>query len=51
VEYLTPKHEIPEYKMMANDELIHVNNPDWQSPPNAYALNIGLIGPVNSGKS
>lgn len=23
----------------------------WQSPENSYILNIGLIGPVNVGKS
>jgi translation elongation factor EF-1alpha len=23
----------------------------WKSPENAYALNVGLIGPVNAGKS
>ncbi len=26
-------------------------NGKWKSPENAYALNVGLIGPVNSGKS
>lgn len=26
-------------------------NGKWKSPPNAYKLDIGLIGPVNAGKS
>lgn len=39
--------------MMSNDDAIikNVYNNEWKSPENAYVLNVGLIGPVNSGKS
>jgi GTPase Era involved in 16S rRNA processing len=39
--------------MMPHDDAIirQLYNDQWKSPANAYRLNIGLIGPVNSGKS
>ena len=53
VRFLTPKDEIPEVKMMSNDDVVsrQLYDDDWKSPENAYKLNVGLIGPVNSGKS
>lgn len=38
---------------MENAELVNAYkyNGKWKSPENAYTLNVGLIGPVNSGKS
>lgn len=53
VRFLSPKDEVPEQKMMSNDDVVvrELYNDEWKSPENAYKLNIGLIGPVNSGKS
>ena len=51
--FITPKHDLPEIKMMSHDDVIvkTIYNGEWKSPPNAYQLSVGLIGPVNSGKS
>lgn len=53
VRFVTPKDEIPEMKMMMNDDAVirELYDDNWKSPENAYKLNVGLIGPVNSGKS
>lgn len=39
--------------MMDSDELIRAEKykGSWKSPENSYVLNVGLIGPVNAGKS
>lgn len=39
--------------MMSNDDSVirTIYKDDWKSPENSYKLNVGLIGPVNSGKS
>ncbi len=39
--------------MMSHEDVVirTLYNDKWESPPNAYHLNVGLIGPVNSGKS
>ena len=39
--------------MMSNDDTVirDIYNDKWESPENAYKLHVGLIGPVNSGKS
>lgn len=39
--------------MMPPQELIRANiyGGKWKSPINSYTLNVGLIGPVNAGKS
>lgn len=51
--FLTPKDEIPELKQMSNEDVVirTIYNDKWKSPENAYKLNVGLIGPINSGKS
>ena len=38
---------------MPNDDVVikTVYNNEWKSPANAFKLNVGLIGPINSGKS
>ena len=38
---------------MSDEDVVvrQLYNDKWKSPPNAYRLNVGLIGPVNSGKS
>ena len=38
---------------MPNDDVVikTVYNNEWKSPENAFKLNVGLIGPINSGKS
>ena len=53
VRFITPKDEIPEMKMMSDDDAIMrtIYKDEWKSPENAYKLNVGLIGPINSGKS
>lgn len=53
VRFLTPKDEIPELKLMSNDDAVirTLYKDVWKSPENSYRLNVGLIGPVNSGKS
>lgn len=53
VRFVTPKDEIVEIKQMSHEDVVirTLYNDKWQSPENAYKLNIGLIGPVNSGKS
>lgn len=39
--------------MMSNDDAVikSLYHDDWKSPENAFKLHVGLIGPVNSGKS
>ena len=53
VRYQTDKYEILEDKIEKEDHLVLKNNYDnkWKSPENSYVLSVGLIGPVNSGKS
>lgn len=53
VRFETPRDEIPEIKMMSNDDAVisQIYKGEWRSPENSYKLNVGLIGPVNSGKS
>lgn len=38
---------------MSHDDIVlkDIYKNQWKSPENAYKLNVGLIGPVNSGKS
>ena len=53
VRFVTPKDELPELKQMSHNDVIvkTLYKDQWKSPENAYKLNVGLIGPVNSGKS
>ena len=53
VKHITPKFEVPDEKMMMQNMLIKQTkyNGKWKSPQNSYTLNVGLIGPVNAGKS
>jgi ribosome biogenesis GTPase A len=51
--FLTPKYDIPMNEFISGDDAAkfkHHNN-KWTSPENAYILKVGLIGPVNAGKS
>jgi hypothetical protein len=43
VRFLTPKDEIPEIKMMSNEDVVirTIYKDRWRSPENAYKLNVG----------
>lgn len=52
VRFVTAKDEVIEkYDSPEHMRAIQSYNPKWKSPPNSYYMDIGVLGPVNSGKS
>ena len=50
---LTPKFDIPLNQFAPQDDAVlrEIYKNKWKSPENAFFLSIGLLGPVNAGKS